>query len=344
MKTLLTFILSCIITFSVNATVHVVDNNPNNTTAFATIQEAVDAASDNDTIYIQPSSSLYPNVILTKPLVLFGAGRNPNKQNHNLCKIDDLRFNTSASGSTIRGLVIKLVQILQPNVNNITITHCEITRLDIRGDNYFVENCVLGKQDSNFEAIKFYISDGPYDNIIIQNNIIAAKIRAMQGSGSALRNNLILPNQFHLTAFHTIELGEFITVENNIFYGQSPGNCSSCDFNNNITFQTAQDALPYGNNTGINNLIWFENGFVNAPLPVITFLDDLYSHDINLDTDAPGLGGGTDGNDIGLFGGSSPFSMYGEPPIPVVREFTLENATVPIDGTLQISVNSSSPE
>ena len=74
-------------------------------------------------------------------------------------------------------------------------------------------------------------------------------------------------------------------------------------------------------------------------------MNNLYTdRNFHLDTDAPGLTGGTDGNEIGLFGNSTPFSMVGEPPIPVVREFILENSSIPVDGTLQISVSSSAPQ
>ena len=67
-------------------------------------------------------------------------------------------------------------------------------------------------------------------------------------------------------------------------------------------------------------------------------------HDLHLESGAVGSGGGTDVNDIGLYGGSNPYSAAGEPEIPVVRTFQLQNASVPIDGTLQISISSSSPE
>ena len=347
MKTHLTLILCCMTYFTVNATVYVVDNNINNTTAYSTIQEAVDVASDNDTIYIQPSSVEYANPPISKPLVLIGAGRHPNKQNHNVSYMKRIILDPGSGGTTIQGLVITdAIFVTENNTNNITITHCRIKQIRIVGDNIYIENCIIGNQNSNLSAIRIWGGNGnAWNNIVIQNCIIASVIRWIDGSGNAIRNNLFIPNSFYPAAFHVSEPGKFVIVENNIFYGMSPGNCFSCTFNNNITFQTSQDALPYGNNSGVDNLNWFENGFVNAPLPVLTFLNNFYSDvDVHLEPGAPGVGVGTDGNDIGLYGGSSPFSKPGEPPIPVVRDFTLENVTVPVDGALQISVSSSSPE
>lgn len=350
MKAILCLLLCCMISFAVKATVHVVDNNPNNTTAYPTIQEAIDAASDNDTIYIQPSSTLYDNPLLTKPLVIIGAGRNPNKQNHNTSRMFNLTFGTGSSGSSIQGLVItNIVNGETTDTDNITITHCRIKmNLTIWGDNYYIANNVISQQfNTSIAAINVQNSGGSYSNIIIENNIIASWISSLEGSSNVLRNNLFVTNSNSSTVFSSGVNGisSNIIVENNIFYGSSPDFCNGCTFNNNITFQTTQDILPYGSSSGVDNLIWFEIGFVNAPVPGLTVMNSLYTdRDFHLDTDAPGLTGGTDGNEIGLFGGSTPFSMNGEPPIPVVREFILENSSIPVDGTLQISVNSSAPQ
>jgi len=350
MKAILPLLLCCMFSFAVKATVHVVDNNPNNTTAFSTIQDAIDAASDNDTIYIQPSSTLYDSPNLSKPLVIIGAGRHPNKQNHNTSRMVNLVFGMGSSGSTIQGLVMtNSVSGEVTDTDNITITHCRIKMtLTIWGDNYYIANNIISQQFNTSSAAIIVQNGGSvYSNIIIENNIIASWIGSLQGSSNVLRNNLFLTNSNSSNVFSngSNSLSNNIIVENNIFYGSSPEYCTGCTFNNNITFQTTQDILPYGSSSGADNLIWFEVGFVNVPVPGVTVLNSLYTNrDFHLDTDAPGLTGGTDGNEIGLFGGSTLFSMNGEPPIPVVREFILENSSIPIDGVLQISVSSSAPQ
>ena len=350
MKAILPLLLCCMFSFAVKAAVHVVDNNPNNTTAYSTIQDAVDAAADNDTIYIQPSSTLYDSPTLTKTLVIIGAGRHPNKQNHNTSRMVNLVFGLESSGSSILGLVItNIVSGEGAGIDNITITHCRIKmNLTIWGNNYYIANNVISQQfNTSIAAINVQNSGGSYSNIIIENNIIASWISSLEGSSNVLRNNLFLSNSSYSNVFSNgvNNISSNIIIENNIFYGSSPEYCSACTFNNNITFQTTQDILPYGSSTGVDNLVWFEIGFVNVPVPGLTVMNNLYTdRDFHLDTDAPGLTGGTDGNEIGLFGGSTLFSMDGEPPIPVVREFILENSSIPIDGVLQISVSSSAPQ
>ena len=258
MKTPITFILSCVLYFTVNATVLVVDNNPNNTTAFATIQGAADAASAGDTIYIQPSSTLYDSPTITKPLVVIGAGRNPNKQNQNTSRMFNFIFGAGSSGSTIQGLVMtNSVSGEVTDTDNITITHCRIKmNIVIWGNNYYIANNYISRQtNTSINAIQVQNIGGAYSNIIIENNIIVSFITSLQGSSNVLRNNLFVPNTNSSNVFFSGVNGisQNIIVENNIFYGSSPEFCNSCTFNNNITFQTSQDELPYGSGTGSNN-------------------------------------------------------------------------------------------
>lgn len=349
MKILFSLFLILVLSQSTKATILVVDNNPNNSTAYAILQDAIDAASDNDTIYIQPSGTSYTSATIEKPLVLIGIGRHPNKVNQSLSKMTILYIGQGSEGSTIQGIDFSngIFHSGSPDINNITIRHCRITNtIIIKGDNYTIENCILGRQNNNQSAIVIGANAVSNNNILVQNNIILSSINNMAGSGNTLRNNLFLPNTTAAnTVFRSSLPGEFVIVENNIFYGQSAENCSSCTFNNNITYLTLQDTLPFGNNTGADNLIWINIGFVDAPLPSFSFLDDFYSsHDVHLDTGTPGVNVGTDGNDIGLYGGSDPFTKSGESDIPMVREFNLENSTIPENGIMHISILLTAPE
>ncbi len=345
MKSILTILLICMFTTTIKATVLVVDNNINNTTAYALFQDAVNAAIAGDTIYVQPSNIVYDSPTLDKTLVIFGAGRRPNKQNQARSKVANIFLELGCDGSEIHGMVVTVIRATGINVSNITITKCELGRLEINGDNFFVENCVLKLSGFDYCVRVF---DGPNNtprnNLVFQNNIFKGAIRNMSGSGCTFRNNLFLPTGFYFSAFWDQEVAVSLIVENNIFYGSAPSNCFVCTFDNNITFSTNQDVLPYGNNTGTNNLIWIQNNFVDADLPITDFINNIYGYDLQIVDGQPGDNAGTDGKDIGLFGGAIPFSYPGEPAIPVVRNFILENASVPVNGNLQIQVLLSAPE
>jgi len=61
------------------------------------------------------------------------------------------------------------------------------------------------------------------------------------------------------------------------------------------------------------------------------------SKDFNLADGSPGENGGTDGEDIGIYGGSFPFNKYGYPPnmpYPVFMEIT--NPVIGVGGTLNV--------
>jgi len=345
MKAIITLMLCCTIYCTASATIHVVDNNINNTTVFALFQDAVDAAADFDTIYVQPSNIIYDDIIANKPLVIFGAGRRPNKQNQSRSKVSEIYLITGSSGTSIHGMKITTMRSAE-NVNNITISHSHMDYLEIIGDNFFVENCVISRSGGINYSIRVLTgaNNTPRNNLVFQNNIIRGGIREMTGSGCVFRNNLFIPSNNYFFVFYETEPANSVIVENNIFYGTAPTSCFVCTFSNNITFSTTQDSLPYGNNSGENNIVWLQNNFVDADLPIGNFVNNIYVYDLEIIDGEPGSDAGLDGNDIGLFGGAIPFSYAGEPNIPVIRSFVLENASVPVDGNLQIQVILSAPE
>jgi hypothetical protein len=54
---------------------------------------------------------------------------------------------------------------------------------------------------------------------------------------------------------------------------------------------------------------------------------------------SPGHNAGTDGTDIGLYGGNNAFSETGEhPDMPVVRVMNIDNNTVPSQGNINVHV------
>ncbi len=345
MKSILTTMLVCMFSTTIQATILVVDNNINNTTVYAVFNDAVAAAIGGDTIYVQPSNISYGVGNIDKQLVVFGAGRRPNKQNQSRSVFTNLFLNVGSSGSEILGIVADQIAG-DEDVSSITIAYCQVGIIVIAGDNFFVENCVLrinGGFDYSVRVLNGMV-DTPRNNLVFQNNVIRGGIRQMDGSGCVFRNNLFIPASNYTSVFFSWEPSVSIIMENNIFYGTTPTNCFVCTFNNNISFASTQDTLPYNNNSGTNNLIWLQNNFVDADLPITNFVYNIYGYDLEIADGEAGSDAGLDGNDIGLFGGAFPFSYAGEPAIPVVRNFVLENASVPVDGNIQIQVLLSAPE
>ena len=134
---------------------------------------------------------------------------------------------------------------------------------------------------------------------------------------------------------------------NNIFHTFSPYNVdiTNCTFNNNISYNTTNDNFNItGTNSGGSNLVGQDPLFVSTG----TSMNFEYIDDYNVQTGSPAINAGTDGTDIGIYGGSYPWPeggisgsgfMYSqEPQIPQVNEMNIQNSTIPIGGTLNVQV------
>lgn len=237
----------------------VVDNNynaPAGTHVFATIQEAVDAASANDIIQIQPSAVAYGNVIIDKPnLTLMGIGFNLDKDIPQISTIGNITLtntgtnSTNASSTIITGLNFG---ILYPGfltgasylLSGILIENCQLQYIDTSSsgyaniDGFEIRGCYISASSSGL-GIDFQryttntlirnnliISGITYQGAsvatnIITNNILYDGIYVLAGSVDVdiLNNNFIGATSTE-TAFNTGLVN--CTISNNIFYGSTP--------------------------------------------------------------------------------------------------------------------------
>ncbi len=151
----------------------------------------------------------------------------------------------------------------------------------------------------------------------------------------------------------------FTRATGTVFYGATSG-AVLCTFNNNLSNQTTiADPTTYtpatnfvntytgsggGGNFGGGNIIGQEPLYATAP----NLTEYSPSANYRLQASSPGKNAGTDGTDLGIYGGSYPFPRGGAdgsgydtspmPPIPQVTELNIQNATVPVNGTLNVNV------
>jgi hypothetical protein len=160
-------------------------------------------------------------------------------------------------------------------------------------------------------------------------------------------NNLFIsPNSYGLN------LSRSTAFDNNIFIGQDfigTNDIQNCSFNNNI-FYCLNNTLPTSTtNTFANNITGVNPGFVNAPgvtSPSLYNFDD--THNYNLASGSPGIGAGTNGANIGIYGGTyawpeggaagSGFMYSQEANIPQVNRMDVLNSSVQQNGTLNVNV------
>ena len=347
MKKLIHFVtLACALTIGTKSfsTIIVVNNNFSNPGQYNNLQTAIDAAFDGDTIHIEPSPYCYScgEVYLTKSLTLMGVGFNPAYGNANIALLGQLRMSGTACsvGATIIGLKTGLIAMAcgQPSYNFVA-RNCQIESFGSTYEsncfsavgwyNTIIENCLVGNFSNSWGG----------DNVIARNCVFA---------GSSFNfgaiNNLVV--QHNLFVFNLTDINQTgisangALFENNVFYRVGPrmGNgapITNSTFNNNLAYQTLNDALVGGTNTGENNISGQDPLFVN-------YVDGTVynsSYNFRLTDVSPGNNTATDGSDIGPYGGGFTFSETGEfNELPVIREMAIENSTVPSQGTIQVHV------
>jgi hypothetical protein len=199
-------------------------------------------------------------------------------------------------------------------------------------------------------------SAGP-TNIIIANNIIRGWLGYITSSSMLVDHNIFLGTSGNNNYLFNIILS------NNI-YVRSSGNAMSqtvlCTYNNNLSSQsTIGSASEYNPTNNFVTTYIGSGGGSNSGAGNQAGVDPLFQNVTNSDSyvttfnyrlaaGSPGKNAGTDGTDLGIYGGSYPFPSGGAvgsgfdtsamPPIPQVTEMNILNSTVPVNGTLNVNV------
>jgi hypothetical protein len=323
----LTATLLTILTFGLfaNATVITVSNTPNSPAQYTDLQTAINAATTGDTLYVSGSNTNYGSILIDKQLVLIGTGFNPQKEFPFVSSLGDIAIQAlTASGSVFYGLFFDSnIGSSNTQVDNIQIRRCKFGYIAVVGSNWLLENNIAGIIDCNNNF-----------NLVINNNIINNNLSVSNQPNLMISNNLF----FNSGAGYGLVAISNATIINNIFYAAHPINVTTSIFNNNLTFNTLQDTLPYGTNTGSGNIANQDPQFTTIQTLNYTFSA---FDDYRLLPTSPGHNAGADGTDIGPFGGSSPFlssPIGGEPKIPQVKNMNLSNTTYPLNGNINLNV------
>lgn len=325
-------LISCI----AYAKVFTVDNRPGSSAQYTNIAAAITAAAAGDTIYIHGSETNYGNINVDKRLVFIGPGHNPQKDNAVKASIGTITLSQIfvASGSVFLGLEISYIYAVNPSssTNNITIERCNVNQ--INGNvasstsvptGWVIENNIIGNV-----TIDSYVGATPHQ-FIINNNIITSHIG--YGHTCFIRNNTYINGITNAgNAFQSIKES---VIENNIFFGTKPEGADKSTFNNNLTYGANPVVLPYGTNYGTANINNADPLFTNFPLAGTSTY--LYDYDLTLQAASPAKSAGTDGTDLGVYGGTG-FTESGEPAIPQVQEFVIKNGVVAPGGKLNITI------
>ncbi len=295
--------------FNAHSTVFRVNNTPAITVPYATLQDAYNAATNGDTIYLEGSAYNYGTIDVYKRLVFIGSGyflnENPETQsNINASSVSTINFYTGSSGSKITGLSItSSMYFASTNLQNMV----------------FVRN-FMNSVSTSYEATNFlfeqnyipYGLNGQYENTNIRNNYLG------YFSANSINNTLAVYNNV-MTVSTTLTAA---LCYNNILIGYA--NFTNCTLFNNVCSETQ---VPAGNGNQLN--VDMENVFV-CFTTCTGYSTDARWH---LKTGSPAIGAGSSGEDCGMFGGPNPYLLSGMPAIPAIYNFiyNFNNSTINVD-------------
>ncbi len=321
-----------------------VSNNPDSPGQYTNLQEAIDVTADGDTIYVSGSNTTYGDITINKQLSLLGAGYHPNNQyelksqidNINLTLVEDMVGNiiSSSSGTMICGFEIYNIET-EAIIDDVIINRNNIGPGTSVYLSYGAGN---GWQIKN-NIIRGWIICGASNdiNILFSNNVFTTNaLEGFSSSSVIVDNNIFLSPNSYVNAFSNCS---FLQVLNNIFFNTRTDGLSYGTFQNNISYGGDYTEFDYGSNTAIDNIVNTNPQFVDVP-------EFDYSYDYHLQVGSPCIGAGSDGTDIGIYGGTNPFPLGGEvpfqtsptPAIPQVVEVNVQTPVVAPGGVLKVNV------
>ena len=292
-----------------------VNNNAGTSPDFVTIQAAHNGAAFGDTLYVEGSSNSYGNAVFTKKLAIFGPGyflvENENTQANTLpASLGTITVNSGSQGSEFSGLTINIITI---NTDEIILRRNYI----VSTTNYTTTVTVTNAQ--NVLITQNYIYCFPNHNTTYNALII-------QGSSFVTVQNNYIRGRYTSIDVSTSGL---IVFKNNVIHDGFSG--SGNQLINNILYMGTYT----GRNEVLNN-VCNANQFGNedgnqSNIPMATVFTETGSSDgmWQLAFNSPAQGAGFDGEDCGMFGGSTPYVLSGLPNIPAIYQFVAPTVVAP---------------
>lgn len=313
-------------TIPASATIITVSNTTNTAAMQVEIVDAVAIANPFDTILVSPSGQSYDGFQLSKNVHIIATGTGTH--------IDYLNIGTAVTGGSIQGLIINGNLNADINSSGLLVKNCQLANVYL----FYMNNYLFINNQFNG-----YVEDiGQSGGCIFSNNVFIAPSAIYSpfqspnsSNSSTFTNNLfIMAPALNLFSNHDYYN---MTFQNNIVMGiMNIDNCFTSSFNNNIAASWTDPTVTINGNVGTGNFIGESPVFVDYDGSFQTSDDNMQLVD-----GTPGDNGGTDGSDIGPFGGSEPFtftSQYGTyiPGLPYVTYMQLDQLIVPVNSSVQM--------
>ncbi len=255
-----------------------------------------------------------PPVLIEKGIKIIGAGHFPDSANVARRTTISGNINISGNGADslhLEGLFVNSsINFYDLPTNNVTVLRCGLS-----GINFNSSSIANGKNYcSIIECYVGSVSFSNYgENLLIRHCVILDRISDILDK-AIIEGNILLNESDLFWQYYTLINISGAIIRNNIFLDQHEvglhNNSTNNSYNNNLF---VFDTISFANNTCYGN---YYNG-VQSDLFVNQNGDQIdYTNDYHLKN--PGLYLGTDGTQIGIYGGTVPFKEKGLPSNPQV--------------------------
>lgn len=286
------------------------------------LKEALDNASNGDRITL--SAGTFNGTTITKAVIIQGAGYVMDRENNKFMTAISgdltLELPEGAEGFVLEGVYEQNSIKISSKIVNTIFRKCVLSAVNLTEGstkNCLIEQCRIGD----------FTPDSESQNLCVRNSVVHI-INSNNNSASLLIENCII---------HCVIKSSTALFRNNIIagvhippYGGYKNSLSNtCSAYNNVFIQgNANDVSVKSNNIGIegNGDILFGKG-----VDATTMLTDTYE----LTEEAKSTYLGTDGTQVGIYGGDSPFSDIPTNPRITKKEIASKSTA---DGKLKVNL------
>jgi len=318
-----------------------VDNAVGSDAQYDNLQAAIDAAGDNDILYIHASENTYGDITVNKKLTLIGFSHSdPDKST----LITDISLGENASNSKFSGLHITddfIIDNLNTTITGLIFEN-NIVEDQMKFRHAGVDNIIIrGNIIRHIGTRTTSVLNNNYTNTIITNNIILGKINLRKYQSVTIKNNIFLYSGTGFTIQNNESGNGSITVQDNIFYVSS-----NATIDKNAPGVIFEYCLVYNIGSGNVDALTGTNNIDNEDPLFVAAANDEFDPDIDdyhLQTGSPAIGAGVNGGDIGIYNsGSFKFNNSGHTAdIPTVKIIAITN-TVATGENLEVTIESNS--
>ena len=286
------------------------------------LQQAHEAAADGDVVTL--SSGTFASVNITKAITLRGAGMAMDAETQTEPTVLSNAFSIDIADETTQRLTIEGIYTSQTitikNLKNAMFLKARFDHIDVSSSSHATDLTFIHCRNTG--EVRSYANDF---SASFQNCIIAY----VYGRYFTFKNCIFADNYGTGTYLYNNSEYKNCIILNPKFNGD----CSSSTFYNNLYTNDGNFYITKSNNTNIK-IATNDNRIKN----LLNYYDD---NDYKLTEEAKAIMKGTDGTEVGIYGGSLPYDPT--PTNPQITKFNVASKTT-ADGKLSVDIEVKSAE